>query len=53
MCYNSSVIKMSYESERAKKWMKIKLADKPNVVSHIEKVTERALEIGNKLKKKG
>jgi len=44
---------MSYESEMAKKWMKIKLADKPNVISHIEKVTEKALEIGKKLKKKG
>jgi len=44
---------MSYESEMAKKWMRIKLADKPNVISHIEKVTEKALEIGKKLKKKG
>ena len=44
---------MSYESEMAKKWMSIKLADKPNVISHIEKVTEKALEIGKKLKNKG
>ena len=47
------MIKLSYESELAKKWMRIKLADKPNVISHIEKVTEKALEIGLKLKKKG
>jgi len=44
---------MSYESEMAKKWMRIKLADKPNVISHIEKVSEKVLEIGNKLKSKG
>ena len=37
----------------AKKWMKIKLADKPSVISHIEKVTEKALEIRKKLKNKG
>jgi len=44
---------MSYETEMAKKWMKIKLADKPSVISHIEKVTEKALEIGKNLKENG
>jgi uncharacterized protein len=44
---------MPYEVERAKKWMKIKLAGRPNVVSHIKKVTEKALEIGKKLKENG
>lgn len=39
--------------EEARKLMRIKLADKPHVISHIEKVTKKALEIGRILKKKG
>jgi len=39
--------------EEARKLMRIKLADKLHVISHIEKVTEKALEIGRRLKKKG
>jgi len=33
--------------------MRIKLADKSNVINHIEKVTNKALKIGSKLKKRG
>jgi len=44
---------MSFNTEYAKKLMRIRLADKPNVINHIEKVTEKALEIGKKLKDKG
>jgi len=39
--------------EEARKLMRIKLADKPHVISHIEKVTKKTLEIGRRLKKKG
>jgi len=39
--------------EEARKLMRIKLADKPEVISHIEKVAKKALEIGRRLKKKG
>ena len=39
--------------EEARKLMRIKLADKPHIISHIEKVTKKALEIGRILKKKG
>ena len=35
------------------KLMRIKLADKPEVISHIEKVAKKALEIGRRLEKKG
>lgn len=33
--------------------MRIKLADKPHIINHIEKVTKKALDIGRKLKEKG
>jgi len=39
--------------KEARKLMRIKLADKPHVISHIEEVTKKALQIGRRLKKKG
>jgi len=44
---------MSFEINRAMKLMRIKLTNQPHVISHIELVTKKALEIGRKLKKKG
>jgi len=44
---------MSFETDRARKLMRIKLASEPHVINHIELVTKKALEIGETLKKKG
>jgi len=44
---------MTFKTEQAKKLMRLKLVSQPHVISHIEKVTEKALEIGRKLKDKG
>jgi len=44
---------MSLRTEKAKRLMIVKLANQPHVISHIEMVTKKALEIGRKLKEKG
>jgi len=44
---------MSVRTEKARRLMRVKLANQPHVISHIEMVTKRALEIGRKLKEKG
>ncbi len=44
---------MTFKTEQAKKLMRIKLVSQPHVITHIEKVTEKALELGRRLKKKG
>ncbi len=44
---------MSFKTEQARKLMRIKLADKPNIINHIEKVTKKSLEIAKKMKEKG
>jgi uncharacterized protein len=44
---------MCLEVQRAKRLMRMKLVSQPNVINHIEKVTEKSLELGKKLKEKG
>jgi len=44
---------MSVRTEKARRLMRVKLANQPNVINHIEMVTKKALEIGEKLKEKG
>ncbi len=44
---------MSVRTEKARRLMRVKLANQPYVISHIEIVTKKALEIGKKLKEKG
>lgn len=44
---------MSIKAKKARRLMRIKLANQPHVISHIEMVTKKALEIGKKLKEKG
>lgn len=44
---------MSVRAEKAKRLMRVILANQPHVINHIEMVTKKALEIGRKLKEKG
>ncbi len=44
---------MSVKALKARRLMRIKLANQPHVINHIEMVTKKALEIGKKLKEKG
>jgi len=44
---------MSIRTEKAKRLMRIKLANQPHLINHIESVTKRTLEIGRKLKENG
>jgi uncharacterized protein len=44
---------MSLRTEKARRLMRVKLANQPHVINHIEMVTKKALEIGRKLKEKG
>jgi len=44
---------MSLRTEKARRSMRVRLANQPYVINHIEMVTKKALEIGKKLKEKG
>jgi len=44
---------MSVRADRARRLMRVKLANQPHVINHIEMVTKKALEIGRKLKENG
>jgi uncharacterized protein len=44
---------MSIRAKKARRLMRIKLANQPHVINHIEMVTKKALEIGKKLKENG
>ncbi len=44
---------MSFKTEQARKLMRLKLINQSHVISHVEKVTKKALEIGKILKEKG
>jgi len=44
---------MSYNTELARRLMRLKLVTQPHVISHVELVTKKAVEIGKILKKKG
>jgi uncharacterized protein len=44
---------MSYNTDLARKLMRLKLATQPHIIGHIELVTKKAVEIGKILKKKG
>ena len=46
-------MKMSFKTEQARKLMKLKLVTQPQVISHVEKVTKKAIEIGRILREKG
>ena len=44
---------MSIKAEKARRLMRVKLANQPHVINHTEMVTRKALEIGRRLKKRG
>jgi len=44
---------MSIRAEKARRLMRVRLANQAHVINHIEMVTKKALEIGKKLKEKG
>jgi uncharacterized protein len=44
---------MSFKTEQARRLMRLKLINQPHVISHVEKVTKKALEIGKTLKERG
>lgn len=44
---------MPIRTEKARRLMRVRLANQHHVINHIEMVTKKALEIGKKLKKKG
>lgn len=44
---------MSFKTEQARRLMRLKLINQPHVISHVEKVTKKALEIGKILKERG
>ncbi len=44
---------MSVRVEKARRLMRVRLANQPHVINHIEMVTKKALELGRKLKEKG
>ena len=44
---------MSVRTDKARRLMKVRLANQPHVINHIEMVTKKVLEIGRRLKEKG
>jgi uncharacterized protein len=44
---------MSFKTEQARRLMRLKLVTQPEVISHVEMVTKKAVEIGKILKEKG
>jgi uncharacterized protein len=44
---------MSFKNEQARRLMRLKLITQPQVISHVEKVTKKAVEIGRILREKG
>jgi len=44
---------MSLKTEKARRLMRVRLANQPHLINHIEMVTKKALGIGNKLRDKG
>lgn len=44
---------MTIRAEKARRLMRIRLANQPHVINHIEMVTKKALEIGKKLRERG
>ncbi|MCX6821503.1 MAG: HDIG domain-containing protein [Candidatus Aenigmarchaeota archaeon] len=44
---------MSFKTEQARRLMRLKLITQPQVISHIEMVTKKAVEIGRILREKG
>ena len=44
---------MSLMTERTRRLMRVRLANQPHVINHIEMVTKKALKIGRNLKEKG
>lgn len=44
---------MSVKTEKARKLMRVKLVNQPQVINHIEMVTKKTLEIGRRLKERG
>ena len=44
---------MSVRTEKARRLMRVRLANQPHVINHIEMVTKKALDIGKKLRERG
>ena len=51
--FHLSIDDMSFKTEEARRLMRLKLVNQPQVINHIEKVVKKAVEIGRILQEKG